>query len=394
VKVFVKRALAAGATALSLLSSAGGAQAAVYRLTDLGDLGGGGVRSRAYDINNLGQVVGFSSGGTGTSASLASMRAFVWDSVNGMQPLGLVSNRTSFAYGINEAGQITGEYWMAGTPESAQGYRADARSLQNLGSISGGTFPQSARLGINESGAVAGEMPSNAGSTRGFVWGAGGAETLQVLPGQTFSAATDINDSGLVVGHSGPAANELGTHAFSYNGTTMTDLGDLTGGGNFSAAHGVNNNGWIVGQSAEVGGRHAFLWDGQTMTSLGNFGSAQGASAAYDINASGQIVGFGTTDARSAFVWAAGTGMMDLNELIDRNDPMFVSGFRLLEAHAINDLGQIVGFGTLNGSEHAFLLTPVPEPHQYGMMLAGLGMVGWMVKRRRSAAPSMALGAV
>lgn len=31
----------------------------------------------------------------------------------------------------------------------------------------------------------------------------------------------------------------------------------------------------------------------------------------------------------------------------------------------------------------AVMLAPVPEPETYGMMLAGLGMVGWMVRRRK-----------
>lgn len=31
----------------------------------------------------------------------------------------------------------------------------------------------------------------------------------------------------------------------------------------------------------------------------------------------------------------------------------------------------------------AVMLMPVPEPETYGMMLAGLGLVGWMARRRR-----------
>jgi probable HAF family extracellular repeat protein len=45
--------------------------------------------------------------------------------------------------------------------------------------------------------------------------------------------------------------------------------------------------------------------------------------------------------------------MLDLNNLIPAN-----SGRLLQGAYAINDQGQIVGFGTLNGQAEAFLLTP------------------------------------
>ena len=45
--------------------------------------------------------------------------------------------------------------------------------------------------------------------------------------------------------------------------------------------------------------------------------------------------------------------MLDLNNLIPAN-----SGWLLQQATAINDQGQIVGYGTLNGQSEAFLLTP------------------------------------
>jgi hypothetical protein len=34
----------------------------------------------------------------------------------------------------------------------------------------------------------------------------------------------------------------------------------------------------------------------------------------------------------------------------------------------------------------AVMLAPVPEPETYGMMLAGLGVLGFLARRRRSAA--------
>lgn len=46
--------------------------------------------------------------------------------------------------------------------------------------------------------------------------------------------------------------------------------------------------------------------------------------------------------------------MRNLNRLIPAN-----SGWQLTVARAINDAGQIVGDGILNGQQRAFLLTPV-----------------------------------
>ena len=45
--------------------------------------------------------------------------------------------------------------------------------------------------------------------------------------------------------------------------------------------------------------------------------------------------------------------MSDLNDLL-----AFGSGWELEAARAINEPGQIVGLGTINGETHAFILTP------------------------------------
>jgi hypothetical protein len=57
--------------------------------------------------------------------------------------------------------------------------------------------------------------------------------------------------------------------------------------------------------------------------------------------------------------------MYDLNNLIAPG-----SGWLLGAAYAINDRGQIVGVGTHNGQDRAFLLTPVPEPGTWAMLVA------------------------
>jgi len=46
--------------------------------------------------------------------------------------------------------------------------------------------------------------------------------------------------------------------------------------------------------------------------------------------------------------------MRDLNDLLPSS-----SGWTLMQGWGINDLGQITGYGTINGQYHAFLMTPV-----------------------------------
>src|SRR5207247_3774481 len=100
----------------------------------------------------------------------------------------------------------------------------------------------------------------------------------------------------------------------------------------------------------------AFLWEEDELTNLGVLPDGGDSSYATDINSAGQVVGlvegYGD-DGRVAFLWQNGT-MIDLNTLIPAD-----SGWTLLEAWAINDAGQIVGYGVGPDGQQVFLLTPV-----------------------------------
>lgn len=49
--------------------------------------------------------------------------------------------------------------------------------------------------------------------------------------------------------------------------------------------------------------------------------------------------------------------MLDLNSLLADT-----TGWELTSAIEINNLGQIIGSGLLNGEQRGFVLTPIPEP--------------------------------
>jgi probable HAF family extracellular repeat protein len=63
------------------------------------------------------------------------------------------------------------------------------------------------------------------------------------------------------------------------------------------------------------------------------------------------------------------------------------TGWSLTDATAINDAGQIVGYGSNpQGVTSAFILTPVPEPEAYLMMGVGVCLAGVIARRRKQIA--------
>jgi probable HAF family extracellular repeat protein len=234
----------------------------------------------------------------------------------------------------------------------------------------------SVALAINDKNAIVGwSTTAEAGDPEGRVhaclWFKGEVTDLGSLGGDDGdSYATDINNEGQIVGGANPQPGNIpaGTdaaqttfelypdvHAVLWNGDSVTDLGTLGGEGSIATA--INDNLQIVGSSLQAeGGSRAFLWEDDEMTNLGVLAEGGDASYATDINSAGQVVGLveGYGDlARVAFLWQNGE-MIDLNTLIPAD-----SGWVLLGATAINDAGQIVGFGLGPDGQEIFLLTPV-----------------------------------
>jgi probable HAF family extracellular repeat protein len=112
----------------------------------------------------------------------------------------------------------------------------------------------------------------------------------------------------------------------------VIDLGTLDGHTE-SSAHGINNHGDIVGES----------WHG---------------------------------DDGRPFLYSGGQ-MYDLLSLIQPGP------YNIINAYGINDLGQILAYGgNAAGESRTFLLTPVPEPETYALMLSGLLMLIIRSKRK------------
>ena len=143
-----------------------------------------------------------------------------------------------------------------------------------------------------------------------------------------------INDRGQVVGSA--TIDDYGSdYSFAYlwENEQLFDLNDLVlneFNGHLSYADDINNLGQIIA--------NGFLYDIGFVTELGFRATA--------INDNGQIVG-------RNFIYENGQ-LFDLYDLIEPN-----MDYIDLRVEDINNLGQIVGSATIDGSTHAVLLNPV-----------------------------------
>jgi len=177
---------------------------------------------------------------------------------------------------------------------------------------------------------------------------------LSTLGGKE-SYAYLITNSGILIGDSRTPDGMLRP----FMGAPNSPLLNLGGDPHlFSSARGANNVGQVVGFRLiidEHGQFHkrAYLYTTNRTIDLGTFGGLP--TYAVGINNAGQVVGYSTNNSAFAyaFLWTAGTGMVDLGHL---SEPGCGQSSR---AHAINDAGQVVG----ESCDHAFRWTAAGVRH-------------------------------
>ncbi|MBV5326237.1 MAG: VPLPA-CTERM sorting domain-containing protein [Chlorobium sp.] len=134
-------------------------------MTDLGTLGG--TRSYGNGINEAGQVTGYSTAANGF------YHAFVTTSSSTMTDLGTLGGNESFGNGINDAGQVTGSSYTASDGQHAfiTNTNGDMTDLGTFGGSSvslGGSF--SSGYGINNAGQVTGNSYTTDNKFHAFLW--------------------------------------------------------------------------------------------------------------------------------------------------------------------------------------------------------------------------------
>jgi probable HAF family extracellular repeat protein len=257
--------------------------------------------------------------------------------------------------------------WRENKPWSRRPGSTAQYAITDLGTL-GGT--ESFAYGVNDFGQVVGYSYLDDVNRHAFLYTNGTLSDLGSLGG--YSGANAINDKGIIVGFSSNKVDG-NAHAFLYDRGRMKDI-DPVNAGDFTStesyAHDINNFNRVVGEflTQDQAAFHAFLYRAGAFTDLGAAGSPQ--TTAYAINDGGVVVGITfvpyidrclgpqslkyvpcTKYKQHAFVYANGK-LTDLNDLVD------APGWELTWALDVNDRGQIAGYGTSGGSSRAFLLTP------------------------------------
>lgn len=232
----------------------------------------GGTRSSASGINDSGQIAGWSA--TGTAAEY---RPFLYSQLSGIINLGTLGGRSSIASGINSSGLVVGNS-STSLPYDSQ---YAAFTVQPGGQpVRIDLSPQQARdsfaYGINDNGDVTGSIYSQ-NNSESYAFLNSYASTA-LLPGLGGSHATGmaVNNTGQVAGSAALVNGDQ--RAFLFDGAQTINLGTISDQDNlgyglgtaaWSGSNAINNRGQVVGTFGFVGyqGR-GFISDGNGMSDL------------------------------------------------------------------------------------------------------------------------------
>lgn len=227
--------------------------------------------SEAYGVNDAGTVVGWA-----PSPRANYYHAFVWKDgvIQDLSEAGLGDPSYSRAFDVNNAGQIVGyidrDEGMTFTESDREAFLWEAGVFSTLEHLPG--YTSSTAVALNEAGEAVGWSGDVTETTSSAaLWSGGAVVALGSLDDDRNSRALAVNDKGQVVGWSRNDAND--SRAFFWQEGLMLDLNSLlpaASGWHLVEASGINNEGMIVGTARKDGELRAFLLIPPTVRRLAN----------------------------------------------------------------------------------------------------------------------------
>jgi probable HAF family extracellular repeat protein len=320
-----------------------------YVIIDLGAIDNGS--SYAHGLNNDGHVTGYATVG-------GDSHAFLWK-CGTMIDLGAGDFDNSIGWAINDSEQIAGCFYDASPEDDANAFFWEEDIFSDIGTGPGGMHPVEAR-GINIKGQTAGYYTLITGNKRAFLWHdpADANAYWDNLSESGIEGFAEANSVALGIDNDGDLAG------YWQGGADVSGFVRLNGvvhdacqcDGNDMYLRSMNSSGQAVGYSSDGGTDTAILYQDGARVVLDPCSSESRASS---INAAGEIVGtyYDGSDWK-AFIWRGGFRHNLKEQLaLTSSDPNW---WKLTDANAINEQGQIVGCGTIDGKTHAYRLDPLP----------------------------------
>jgi probable HAF family extracellular repeat protein len=238
--------------------------------------------------------------------------------------------------GLNNHGAVVGSYQCALWKDTEAFLWTPEEGFTTLPRPPG--VYSSAASDINDDGVIVGTYEVGGIGTRGFVYESGQFSEVPPHPGGMWSWCSAINNQRTVVGGRsiGPGINPYNAFIWWTEEEWFTDLGVMSGPN--SSATAVGPDGQIVGWSGNGGSINAaFLWQDGNLTLLGPIPGGA-TSQARDVGPQGTVVGSGRMQQLPGgpiygFLWRDGEF-----QLIDP-----IPGYDTSGASGINSVQQVIG---------------------------------------------------
>lgn len=200
--------------------------------------------------------------------------------------------------------------------------------------------------GVNKLGTVTGRTRTVNDRWAAFTSSVDGVLAILSDPTIEQSWGNDINEAGQIVGMA--RFSDGGIRGFLWEGEVVTRLGSLPGG--FSAASAINEAGMVVGTSFDGVGR-AVVWDPGAVEPVAlSHGDFTGRTQAFAVSSDGRIAGWICPESCTAMYWRSPAAEPTVIEI-----PGLVQSF----AQGVNSVGEVVGYGYTGEENVAFIWSDV-----------------------------------